>query len=471
MLKILRHKKIARKIWIVLAIIIVPAFVLWGSGSLIRSKQEPTYLARIFGKKVSFLEYKDALNAIRNQIIMQSGEDALEIEKQINLEPLVWHRLILLAEAKKRKIKVSDKEVVELIQSYPFFQRKGQFDKTLYSKILEYVFRTPARVFEEQTRQNIMLAKLYDSVTNAADLTEEEIKEAYRKENEQISIYYIASLASDFAKEITPQDQDLQDYFNVYSFEFKQPLSLNMEYVSSESEEIIKNFLSDLNKTKNFAEVAKSAGLSIKETGLFTQTEPIPGIGWSKELLNAISKAKVGEFLPPIKMDKYYYILKVKERKEPYIPEFETVKDKVKERFIQAKSKELARSNLEDCLKKLEEDYRINLKSVDFDKIAKVYGLKSDSTDMFKYGSYIEGIGASDDFWMAADKLKEDEFSQIIEVAPTGFYIIKLKSKLPFDEEKFETEKTEFAQKLLSQKKDGYFFKFTEELKRRAQTF
>lgn len=471
MLKILRNKKIAKKIWIILAVIIMPAFILWGSGSLIRSKQQPAFIGRIFGKKVTFLEYKDALDAVKNQTIIQFGEDFFEKEKQLNLEPLVWHRLILLAEAKKRKVKVSDKEVVELIQSYPFFQRKDRFDKALYYQLLEYVFRTPARVFEEQTRQNLMLAKLYDVVTRDVRLTEEEIKEAYRKENEQVSIYYIASLSSDFDKEITVKEEDLKDYYTQNSFEFKQPLSFNMEYVSSESEEITKNLISNLNKTKNFDEAVKFAGLSIKETGLFGQTEPIPGIGWSPEILNAISKAKAGEFLPPIKMDKYYYILRVKERKEPYIPDFETIKDKVSERFIKVKSKELAKGKIEDCLKNLEGNYQINPKSIDFDSVAKAYGLKSGSTDMFKYDSYIEGIGASDDFWITANKLKEDEFSQIIEVVPTGFYIIKVKSKIPIDEKKFETEKTEFSQKLLLQKKQEYFVKFTEELKRRAQAF
>ena len=45
MIKLLRNKKVQKKIWIVLAIIIVPAFVLWGSASLLRGPKEEKHSA------------------------------------------------------------------------------------------------------------------------------------------------------------------------------------------------------------------------------------------------------------------------------------------------------------------------------------------------------------------------------------------------------------------------------------------
>ena len=466
MLRALRNKKTAKKIWIILAIVIVPAFVLWGSGSLVRSKQESTYAGRIFGKNISILEFKDALNAERNKLILQLGDKLDELQKYINLESLAWGRLILLYEAKKRKITVTNQEVIESIKRHPLFQRSGQFDSRIYYE------RIPQpRIFEEQVRQNLILAKLYDAVTNTVSLSDKEIKEAYQKENEQVSIYYIASLSSDFAKDINATDQDLKDYFIQKSLDFKEPLSFNIEYVSLESEDKVKDLTLRLNKKEDFIKIAKDIGITVKETGWFSQTDSIPGLGWSPEILSLISKAKIGEFLPPIKMDKYYYILRLKEKKEPYVPDFETIKDKIKERFIKDKSQDLAKQNLENCLKKLKEDYQQNPKSIDFDKMAKVYGLKSSSTDPFKYGSYIEGVGASDNFWIKALELKEEGFSEIIDTGLGGFYIIKLKSRIPVDEKKFETEKNEVIQKLLLQKRQEYFAKFTGELKRRSQAF
>lgn len=477
MLKRLRHKKTSRKIWILLTILILPAFVLWGSGSLMRSKQEANFAGKIFGKKISLLEYRDALLAVRNQAIIQFGDNFSEIQKYLNLETQAWERLILLAEAKRRKININDKEVVELIQSYPFFQKNGHFDQAIYSSVLEYVFHTPARAFEEQTRGNLMLFKLYKELTDGVNLTDGEIRQGYRKNNEQISIYYIASLYSDLVKDITASEEEIKDYFTKNSFKFKQPLSFNIDYVSLALEDKdekaikdkIKRLLLRLNKKEDFIKVAKDFNLIVKETGLFRQTDAIPGIGWSTEILSLISKAKTGQFLPPIYLDKYYYIIRIKERREPYILDFQTIKDKVKEVFIENKSQKIAKGKIEDCLKRLKELYEINPKSVVFDNIAKDFGLKSGSTNLFKYGSYIEGVGPSDNLWNAGQNLKEDEFSQVLEM-PSGLYIIKLKSRVIIDEKKFDMEKSEFAKKLLLQKRQEYFMQFLEELKRRAQS-
>ena len=479
MLKLLRNKKIAKKIWIALAILILPAFILWGSGSLIRSRRETDFSVRIFGRKISSSEYQDALEAVKNQLIIQYGEDFSNIKKNLNLESQTWERIILLLEAKKRKIKTTDLEVMGLIQSYPFFQRKGRFDNAIYSQMLQYVFHTPPRIFEEQTRQNIILFKLYEESTRSVSLADEEIKEDYQKTNEQISIYYIASLYPDFIKDVVVSEEEIKDFFTGNSFQFKQPLSFNIEYVFLSLEnkndeaaikEKIGKLTSRLNKKEDFIKVANDFNLTVKVTGLFAQTDPIPGIGWSPEILNLMSLTQPGQFLPTIYSDKNFYIIRLKERKEPYIPYFDTIKDKVKEALINDRTQKLAREKIEDCLKKLKELYQIDPKSVDFQKIAKEYGLKSDSTDLFKYGSYIEGVGASDNFWLVSGGLKDDEFSEIIN-APSGFYIIKLKSRIPVDEKKFETEKNEFAQKLLLQRKQEYFIKFVGELKRRAQAF
>jgi peptidyl-prolyl cis-trans isomerase D len=232
MLKKLRSRKTAKKIWIILTILIVPAFVLWGSGSIIRNKQESGVVGRIFGRKISSSEYKDSLLAVRNQAIIQFGDKLSEVQKYLNLDAQAWERLILLAEAKRRKIKVNDKEVIDLIEKYPFFQRKGLFDQKTYASTLEYVLRTSPRIFEEQTRENLEISQLYNEVTKGVTAGDDEVKREYLRSNQPLSIYYITSLIDDFAKGITISDQEIKDYFTKKSFEFRQPLSFNMEYVS-----------------------------------------------------------------------------------------------------------------------------------------------------------------------------------------------------------------------------------------------
>lgn len=479
MLKGLRNKKTAKKIWIFLAIVIVPPFILWGSGYFDSGERAPTYAGKIFGRKIPYTEYEASLNAAINQQIMLFGEKLREVQKYMNFDVQAWERIVLLAEAKKRKISATDTEVIKLIESYPGFQKRGHFDKATYQEALQYDFRnTPARTFEEQMRQNIILAKLYKELTDSLKLNDAEVREEYRKLNEEISIYYIAALLADFAKDATANEEEIKDYYNKNQLEFKQPLSFNMQYISLAiipgnedlAEEKIKNIALRVNKDRGFIKAAKEYNLEIKETGFFPQTGPIPGIGWSPEILNLIIKLKTGELTQAFGIDKHYYIFQLKERKEPHVPRLETIKDKVKENLIKNKVRTKAKEAIEGALTATKTAYYTNPKSVDFNKIAKDYGIKSESTGLFKYGSYIEGIGGSDIFWTTAKSLKEDQPSNIIDT-PFGLYIIKLKSRVPVDENKFKTELPDFSNRLLLQKKDEFFAKFLEELKRKAITY
>ena len=185
MLKLLRNKKLAKKIWIVLAIMVLPAFLFWGIGSMGDNKKQSIYLGELYGKKISSTEFKDALDAVKNLAIIRYGAKFSEMEKQLNLNAQAWHRLILLHEAKMRKISVSDRQVIELIESYPFFQYKGSFDNRIYNDMLQYIFRTQPRAFEEQTRQNLMVSKLYAQITKDVSVDDKELRQAYAKSHDQ----------------------------------------------------------------------------------------------------------------------------------------------------------------------------------------------------------------------------------------------------------------------------------------------
>ncbi|MFH1413275.1 MAG: SurA N-terminal domain-containing protein [Candidatus Omnitrophota bacterium] len=468
MLKALRNKKTAKKLWITLAIVIIPAFVFWGLGSALRSKQEVKYAGVISGRKVSTLEFQDALNAVKNQLIMQYGDKFYEIQQLIDVESQVWERIILLDETKNRRIQVSDREVIELIESYPFFSQNGSFDNRIYNESLQYIFKVQPRVFEEQTRQNMILSKLFNQVTKDVSLKEKEIREEYEKLNEEISIDYIAALPSEFAKNIEPSEDDIAEYFKNNSVQFKRAPSFNLDYLKFDSEDTAKEFMQRLSKNKDLHQVAKEMEIEIKETGLFTQIDPIPGIGWVPKVTELIAGLEIGGNSPPVKIDQDYYLLRLKEKKEAYIPGLEEIKDEVKKKYLEDQSKKSAREKVELCFNELKNLYEQNPKSAQFTQVAKNYGLLTDSTENFKFGSYIERIGGSDEFWLAAKELNADQFSEIIS-ASTGFYIIKLKSRIKIDEEKFKEEKGEFSAKLLVQKKFESFNGFTANLKKRVQ--
>ena len=466
--KMLRSKKTAKKIWIILCLFIIPTFCFWGFGSVLRSKKEPLFLGQVFGKPISIQEYLRNYKAVRNQYIIQLGQDQFaKLEKYLNLETQTWDRIILLAEAKRKKIIVNNKEVVDWISHFPIFLSDGRFNPQLYQEIITYAFRTSPRAFEEEMRDNLTIAKLYEQVSRRITVNDEEIKNAYIKENEQISLDYILAEASDFLGEVSIEDNELLDYYEQNSKQFEKPLSYNLEYikVSSSDKQIINKITQLLNEGLRLPEAAGNCSLEIKETGFFSIEEPIPQIGWSTEVLSILSKLKPKEkaWPQPILIDaETVYFIGLKEKKDPYIPAFDEIKDEVAGRLRKQKANQIAQERLNACRKEIE--------TSGFVEAAKSFNLKTGTTELFKRRGYVEGIGDSDIFFETVENLKENEASQII-TTPSGFYIVKLKERVEPDEEKFKQEKENFAQNLLREKKQAYLMQYLTELKNRPNTF
>lgn len=222
MLRILRNKKTAKRVWIGLAVIIIPAFTFWGFSGAFRSKDENSIAGKIFGRKITYVQFRDAITSEKIMARLQFGDKLDEIQQYLDFEPQAWQRMVLLAEAKKRRITAGDKEVIADIQSSPIFQSKGVFNNKAYNDILRYYLRVQPRIFEELIRQNLILAKLYKQVTDNVSLTDEQIKEGYVKAKKLKSAKSIDEKAfakekEDFAKKLLFEKK--QSYFNTFAEE------------------------------------------------------------------------------------------------------------------------------------------------------------------------------------------------------------------------------------------------------------
>lgn len=473
MLKKLRKKKTSKKILILLACVIIPAFAFWGLSSVLESKKERMYLGKISGRTISIQDYRGALDGVKNLAILQYGDNYAQVRNSLDFDGQTWERLILIAEAKKKGINVSDKEVIDFIMSYPVFGKDGRFDHDLYKEILRYVFDTPARTFEEQTRENLIIAQLYDQATKGITISDEELRDEYKKLNQEVSLDFIYANPLDFLKEVPQDEATIKEYFDDNSIEFKQPLSFNIEYVKTEilpEEQIKKIFLQLRKKRDNFAEAAGELDLEVNSSGSFAENDPIPGIGWAPRITSLITKRNSGDLIEPIEMDNNYYIIKIAQKDLPFIPVYDAIKDQVKTAYVKNTSEKLAKKRAEDAQQELGNLYLQNPKSANLKEIAKNHGLKIGTTELFKYGSYLEGIGSSDIFWMSADKLEEAQPSEIIETS-SGYYIIEVKSRVPMDQESFIADKEALAEIVLMQKKQDYFSSLLRDLNKQTRRF
>jgi hypothetical protein len=334
MLRILRNKKTAKKVWIILAIIIIPAFTFWGFGGAARNRQEAGSVGKIFGHNVSNLELRDSLTAVRTSAIIQFGDKLPEIEKYLDFPSQAWERLILLYEAKRRRITVNNKEVVEEIQNTPYFQDQSGFNNKTYAQTLRYVFRLQPRIYEEQVRQSLTLLKLYKQLTQNVKLTDSEIREEYLKANEELSIDYIASLFADFVKGINPTEKEIAEYFEKNKAMFKEPPSpdkpahipeltevknkvkeaLIKETSESNAEQKINECAEKL-KSMEFNQAAGACGLKVSSTDFFKSDGEIEGLGKTRIFWENAKKLKNGQPSPVLYNTKGCYIIKPKANK------------------------------------------------------------------------------------------------------------------------------------------------------------
>jgi peptidyl-prolyl cis-trans isomerase D len=236
MLKLLRKKGFAKKVLWFIAIIIILSFGFFGTAYLLTDNKTADYAGTILGKKVSAEDFGKAYQAVYVQALIRFGDKFSEISRFLNLEAETWDRLILLREAAKRKIKAGDEEVVQAIEQYAFFQRDGHFDPLLYNDILRYAFRVSARDFEESIRDNLKFITLFQQITSPVAVTDKEVLEAFRRENEKIQVSYILVTPEQSQKDVSfdevEGEEEAQNYYEQHKNEFLVPPTISVEYIS-----------------------------------------------------------------------------------------------------------------------------------------------------------------------------------------------------------------------------------------------
>src|SRR3989338_7875408 len=112
MLKHFRNKKTQKKIYIFLALVIIPSFIITGAVLFTPDERRlPTMIGKIDGKDVSLQQYLAGYRAVYNQMAMVYGDRLPEAQRALNFRGEAWDRLLLLDYARKKRIKTGDGEV------------------------------------------------------------------------------------------------------------------------------------------------------------------------------------------------------------------------------------------------------------------------------------------------------------------------------------------------------------------------
>ena len=150
-------------------------------------------VVQVNGTKIPYSSFLDSVNMRIRNWYDQNPEGELSDDQRREIKSQVLNSLIqeqlLLQEAKKYRIYVSQSEVINTIRSLPQFQREGKFEPRLYFYILQNYFRTEPAVYETQIKRVITNQKMRDFIISSVKVTDQEVKDEYErreiKENEE----------------------------------------------------------------------------------------------------------------------------------------------------------------------------------------------------------------------------------------------------------------------------------------------
>lgn len=185
--------------------VVVLAFVIAG-GSSTRQGCAGGMAATVNGETISIQEFDRALRS--NFQRAGSGlDDAQRAELQRStLDQLVRQR-VLLQEARRLGLAVSDAELARSIKAVPAFQKDEKFDEKTYLERLERMSYSRSE-FEAMQRELLLLQKLQEVVARGALVTEAEVRAAWQKENTQVDLTFVRFPPAEFLGDVVVSDAD-----------------------------------------------------------------------------------------------------------------------------------------------------------------------------------------------------------------------------------------------------------------------
>jgi len=498
MLKVLRENASS---WFIKFILIVVAltFVLWGGSYFLRDKKV-TYAAMVNGTVIDLREYGDAYQTLIKQYrdaLGPSFNDKMLAELKLKEKLLddFINRILVVQDAKRLGLTVSDGELQDMIQAVPGFQDGGQFDPRLYERFLRSQ-RMSAEEFERLQRERILMGRIVNLVRqNAGKVSEQEIRDTFVLENERINLNFIKVSPGTFKGQVTFNDIELKDSYGKNQEDFRTPTFVQIQYlvfrpsdyegkaqVSPEDIKRVYEIQKDrfkiprqvkareilikvdpqdpsekVDERRKKAEAILEKAKKAKEFGALAKqvsesnTAPKGGdLGWvQKGMVDQPSEAalfslKAGETSGLVVTPSGFSIFRVEEAKE----EKERSLEEVKEEILKSLKKEKGKA---EASRKAEDAFYSLFRSRDIETYAQEKNVTIKTTGFFKEGDDVPEIGRDPNFYASAFSLKVGEISSVLNVGP-NFYILKLINKKesripPFEEVKEEVTRKAAAKK------------------------
>jgi len=441
--------------------------------------EDPTSEAAVVNGKM--ISYNDFQNTYSNlyQLYQNIYQDQFNpaLEKQLKLAEKSINSMIdqvlLQEEAERLQLDVTGKELVESIAQVPAFQDNGVFNKERYLQVLAYQ-RMNSDEFEALQRNELIVNKVREQLHSGVAVTDAEIDEEFRNNNEKINLNFVSLTSAAFEKKVKVTDEALEAFFTEQQETFRIPEMVALRYLQFEPQryleevtfeeseldkfyrrhldqfEIIEKvkashilvkvdegadeniraekrtfaekLLEEAKTGKDFAELArvnsddKASAVKGGNLGYFTRGSMV------KPFEDAAFNMNPGDISELVETTFGYHIIKVEEYTEPGVLSQEAALDEVKQGLRAEKAKQLAFEKAMDA-------YNINRKTGDLEAAAASNELGLKETGPFARDGYIDGIGRNEEVINAALLLEKNKLAKPV-VTDDGVILFGLKERI-----------------------------------------
>jgi peptidyl-prolyl cis-trans isomerase D len=498
MLKTMRKnvKSLAPVLWIVIATFIIAIFAVWGGAGRLGEVNRAKAIVQIGSKRITADEYFQVLRQRIEAMRKQYPDLNPALIRQLNMPQQILEQMVqqtlLLKIAKEMGLKATDEDLQQKIMSFPVFQREGKFvGFNEYKQILDWN-HIPIQKFEDSLREEILLNKATRLLTAGIAVSEDEVWENYKNQNETAKIeYLVASVekaqlpakpdeaekrnyfeqhkekyrmperregkyvflkTDDLKKEITVSDSEIEKYYKENLAQFKEPAKFRVSriylpYAEADKKQVLdeaqslKNRLSsgedfgNLAKTYSKDDKAKSGGdWGYNDWQTLAAAE-----------IQAINKLEAGQLSEVVDLGNAAVILKVTEKMPEITRSLAEVKAVIQNALLEQKTRNKASDRLEKLAK-------VAKKARSLEQAARREGLNVQDSGWLKNGDPIAAVDSSGAFSQTLFGLKEKEISSPV-FTYEGVGLIELTRIDPEHQAALEEVKNQVEEDLIKEKK------------------
>ncbi len=479
MLQQIRDRAQGIIVWTIVGLIVI-AFATFGLNSYLGGSGGGT-VAVVDGTEISEAEYLRALRNYQDQLQRLLGKqldpamlDPARLRGPV-IEGLV-ERVLLEQFLDDAGFAASPRLILKTLQANPTFQREGRFSPERYREILR-AWRMDERAYEASLARDILRAQLRNGVADSGLATRAEVRVLLEARREQRDVGVLEFSLAPYLARVNVDEDAIGEYYEANKESFRQPEQVRIAYVELGLETLARGIEIDEQSLRDYyeqnrrafatgkaerrarhilikvdadtpdAEARKKAEEALArvrsgepfekvaremsedrasaeqggDLGFFTRDAMV------KPFADLVFSLGAGELGGPVRTRFGYHVVKVEAVREPEIPPFEKVKDRIRH--------ELQLERAEERFYELSEKlYILSEESPDsLEPVARELGLEIRTSDWFSRAGG-PGLLANREVVEAAfspEVMEEGRNSPLIDVDDTRRVVLRVAEHRP----------------------------------------